>query len=672
MAKRSKKANKKTGAIPPKAAAASQGFPAWFSNKRAVAWGLFALSFLLYANTLTHDYALDDAIVIYNNMFVEDGVSGIPGILSKDTFYGFFREEGKASLVAGGRYRPLTLVLFALEVQLFGKTPFVGHLSNGLLYGLTTAVLYLLLLKIFNASEGKPQAFFIPLAAGVLFAVHPIHTEVVANIKGCDEIVALLGSLAALYYSFRAYRENRPAWNVIAGLVFFLGLMSKENAITFLAVTPLAYYCFTKASPGVIVHQAAPFVVAAAVFLAIRFSVLGFSLSEPTMEMMNNPFIKAEGGQYLPFTAEERFATVFYTLGKYILLLFFPIVLTHDYYPRQIGVMDFGDWSVWLSLVVYAAMLVYALRKLPKRDPVSFALLYYLATLSIVSNLFFPVGTHMAERLMFMPSVGYCLLLAILGYRWAVARKPKGKAPAFRQFTPVLGLLLVVALAYSVRTVLRNPAWKDNYTLFTTDIRHSPNSAKLRNAVGGELVTQSLSVQDPARKAAMLNQAIQHLKEALRIHPAYKNAYLLLGNAYNYLQQYENAIEAYKNALALDPDYSEARRNLGITYKDAGKYFGEQKRDLNQAILYLNQAREILPNEYEVLRLLGVAHGIKGDREKAVEYFTLATQADPAKARGWYDLGTAYLNLGNTELGQQYRRKAYEMDPGLKAEMDKE
>ena len=672
MAKRSKKANKKTGAIPPKAAAASQGFPAWFSNKRAVAWGLFALSFLLYANTLTHDYALDDAIVIYNNMFVEDGVSGIPGILSKDTFYGFFREEGKASLVAGGRYRPLTLVLFALEVQLFGKTPFVGHLSNGLLYGLTTAVLYLLLLKIFNASEGKPQAFFIPLAAGVLFAVHPIHTEVVANIKGCDEIVALLGSLAALYYSFRAYRENRPAWNVIAGLVFFLGLMSKENAITFLAVTPLAYYCFTKASPGVIVHQAAPFVVAAAVFLAIRFSVLGFSLSEPTMEMMNNPFIKAEGGQYLPFTAEERFATVFYTLGKYILLLFFPIVLTHDYYPRQIGVMDFGNWSVWLSLVVYAAMLVYALRKLPKRDPVSFALLYYLATLSIVSNLFFPVGTHMAERLMFMPSVGYCLLLAILGYRWAVARKPKGKAPAFRQFTPVLGLLLVVALAYSVRTVLRNPAWKDNYTLFTTDIRHSPNSAKLRNAVGGELVTQSLSVQDPARKAAMLNQAIQHLKEALRIHPAYKNAYLLLGNAYNYLQQYENAIEAYKNALALDPDYSEARRNLGITYKDAGKYFGEQKRDLNQAILYLNQAREILPNEYEVLRLLGVAHGIKGDREKAVEYFTLATQADPAKARGWYDLGTAYLNLGNTELGQQYRRKAYEMDPGLKAEMDKE
>ena len=83
----------------------------------------------------------------------------------------------------------------------------------------------------------------------------------------------------------------------------------------------------------------------------------------------------------------------------------------------------------------------------------------------------------------------------------------------------------------------------------------------------------------------MLNQAIQHLKEALRIHPAYKNAYLLLGNAYNYLQQYENAIEAYKNALALDPDYSEARRNLGITYKDAGKYFGEQKRaSFHQAI----------------------------------------------------------------------------------------
>ena len=666
MAKQNKKINKKAATPKPAAASSPKGFPAWFSNKKWVAWGLFALSFLLYANTLSHDYALDDAIVIYNNMFVEDGVSGIPGILTKDTFFGFFKEEGKASLVAGGRYRPLTLVLFALEVQLFGKTPFIGHLVNGLLYGLTTVMLYLLLLKLFSPSNGQARAFFIALAAAVLFAVHPIHTEVVANIKGRDEIVALLGSLAALFYSLRAYRENKPGLNVIAGLVFFLGLMSKENAITFLAVAPLAYYFFTKASPGVIVRQSAPFVIAAAVFLAIRFSVLGFGLSEPTMEMMNNPFVKLEGNQYLPFTMQERLATVFYTLGKYIQLLVFPYVLTHDYYPRQIGVMNFSDWGAWLSLLAYLGMLGYALRQLPKKDPVSFAILYYLATLSIVSNLLFPVGTHMAERLMFMPSVGFCLLLAILGYRWAAARTPRGKSPAFSQFTSVLAVLAIVALAYSVRTVLRNPVWKDNYTLFTTDIEYSPNSAKLRNACGGELLTQSLAVQDPNQKRNMASQAVEHLQQALRIHPNYKNAYLLLGNAYNYLQEYDKSIEAYKKALALDPNYADAQRNLGITYKDAGQFFGEQQGDLNKAILYLDQAKELMPNEYEVLRLLGVAHGIRGDRVEAVEYFTLATQADPNNARGWYDLGTAHYNLGNNSLGEQYRQKAFEMDPSLR------
>ncbi|MCB0581580.1 MAG: tetratricopeptide repeat protein, partial [Phaeodactylibacter sp.] len=76
-------------------------------------------------------------------------------------------------------------------------------------------------------------------------------------------------------------------------------------------------------------------------------------------------------------------------------------------------------------------------------------------------------------------------------------------------------------------------------------------------------------------------------------------------------QEYEKSIEAYKNALAIDPGYAEAQRNLGITYKDAGQFFGEQQGDLNKAVRYLEQAREIMPNEYEVLRLLGVAHGIR-------------------------------------------------------------
>jgi tetratricopeptide (TPR) repeat protein len=331
--------------------------------------------------------------------------------------------------------------------------------------------------------------------------------------------------------------------------------------------------------------------------------------------------------------------------------------------------MTFGDWEAIVSLLLYLALGAYALWRLPKRDPMSFAILFYLITLAIVSNLFFPVGTHMAERLLFMPSVGFSLALALLGYRWAVKGAPAGKIPAFRRFKPVLGMVAGIALLFGVRTLIRNPVWADNYTLFTTDIQYSPNSAKLRNAVGGELVTQSVKPENATRKEAMLREAIGHLEEAVRIHPNYKNAYLLMGNAYNYLQAYDQSIAAYQNALSIDPNYRDANRNLGITYKDAGKYYGEQLGQVDKAITYLNKAYERMPDEYEVIRLLGVAHGIRGNTPKAIEYFTKATEVAPQTPSAWFDLGTAYYNAGDQQRGQQYRNKALELDPGFLEKM---
>ena len=131
--------------------------------------GLFA--FALYANTLFHQFTQDDAIVIYDNMFTTDGIGGIPGLLKYDTFYGFFKEAGKSQLVAGGRYRPLTPILFALEWELFGKSPFIGHLLNILFYALTCIVLYLTLLKLFK--KNASQSFVFSLIATLLFAAHP-------------------------------------------------------------------------------------------------------------------------------------------------------------------------------------------------------------------------------------------------------------------------------------------------------------------------------------------------------------------------------------------------------------------------------------------------------------------------------------------------------------------
>ncbi len=639
--------------------------PAWLYKQSWHVGILLALSFLLYANTLTHNYTQDDAIVITENMFTKEGLSGISGILSNDTFYGFFQVEGKAKLVSGGRYRPLTLIIFAIEYELFGANPFVGHLINLVFFALTVLVLYWLLLYAFNhlKPERRTVAYTVAFLASLVFAAHPIHTEVVANIKGRDEIIALLGALSALYLSLKAYRLKKALlWHVLAGFLFFLGLMSKENAITFLAVVPLCFYFFTKAKWQRILLHSLPFLLATIVFLIIRTSILGFDFGEPSRELMNNPFLKWSNGQYIPLAFQERMATVMYTLGKYVQLLIFPNPLTHDYYPRHIDIMSFGDWEVLLSLITYVGIGLYGLWGIRKKDPISFGILYFLATLSIVSNLFFPVGTNMAERLAFMPSVGYCLIISVLAYRLS-ARKNQPYS-----LWPLYTIFLITVLL-GIKTVSRNSVWKDNFTLFTTDVKTSGNSAKLRNAAGGELVFQSTKTENEAQKQQMLIEAEGHLKKAVQIHPLYKEAYLILGNCYNYLKRYDESIQAYTKALQIDPSYEEANNNLAITYQQGGRYFGEQQGNLQKAIQYLEQARAMRPNNFETNRLLGVAYGLLGNVSQAITYFSKATEVEPNNADAWFMLGTAYYNAGQADIGQQYHQKAIAMDPEVTTRM---
>lgn len=625
----------------------------WYDQQKMVSWIIFLLAFLMYANTLGHSYTQDDAIVIYDNEFTTQGVSGIPDILRYDTFRGFFKVEGKDKLVAGGRYRPLTLIMFALEWELFGYNPFVGHLISVLLYGFTCVLLYWLLLALFkNYKKEIPLGLF-AFGAALIFTVHPVHTEVVANIKGRDETMALMGSIGALLLLLKGIDNNSLKWKGLAALVFFLALFSKENTITFLAIIPLSLWFFRNSSPLKSITAILPFLVATLVFLIVRGSIIGWSLGEPPMELMNNPFVKLQGNSFVPFSFAEWMATVFFTLGKYLLLLIFPHPLTHDYYPRHVEIMQFSDWQVLLSVAVYLALVVYALLTIGKKNILAYAILFYLITLSIVSNLLFPVGTNMSERFLFMPSVAFAIALPYLFYQLDARRKGN-----FLMYG-----LVVFSVLFAGKTFVRNFAWKDNYTLFTTDVKTSVRSAKLQNAVGGEMISQATKEQDAGKKNAMLREAIEHLDVALEIHPNYKNAWLLKGNAYNYLKEYEMAVSSYQNALRIDPDYPEAHNNLKITYRDAGRYYGEEKGDVQKALQYLQKAYEKDSNDFETIRLLGVANGIVNNHEAAIRFFKQAVEMQPDNADLLFNLGSAYYNAGNTVEGRRWHTRARQLDP---------
>jgi tetratricopeptide (TPR) repeat protein len=345
-----------------------------------------------------------------------------------------------------------------------------------------------------------------------------------------------------------------------------------------------------------------------------------------------------------------------FTLGKYIILLFLPHPLTHDYYPRQIEMKGFGDWQVLLSLAAYAGLVFLFIKSLKTKNIIGFGIAFYLITLAIVANIFFPIGTNMGERFLFMPSIGFCLIIAYFGYTLLK------KMPS----TVGLAALALVLGLYSFKTISRNPAWKDNYTLFLSDINSSPNSAKLRNALGGETIAQAQKEKDPKKQTAMFDEAMTHLQKAVEIHPRFKNAYLLMGNSYNYKKDFEKAIENYKKCLEIEPDDKDAKHNLSITYRYYGIYYLEQKKDIPNAIRCLEEVYKYKPDDIESIRMLGLAAGLKGDHSKAIEHLTKVIQKLPNDAKAYYDLSIAYASLNNVQKSAEMRQKAAALNPQFK------
>lgn len=613
---------------------------------------IFMLSILVYGNTILHDYAQDDAIVITDNKFTVQGLSGIPGLYKYDTFYGFFKTEGKSKLVSGGRYRPFTPMLFAIEYAVFGQKPWIGHLFNLLYFGLLCVCIFYTALSLLGYHKLTSGVILVSFLASILFAVHPIHTEVVANIKGRDEIMALLFSIMALWISIKATKKYSMQLAVASFFCFFCGLLSKENTITYLAVIPLALYLFCNKKLLNITKVMLPAIAATILFLVIRTLVLGADFGSDSMELMNNPFLKIEGNSYVPFDFSEKFSTIVYTLGRYLGLLVFPHPLTHDYYPRHIEKMTLGNWQVWLSVLAYIILSIFAVIKFKSKNIPAFSILYFFITLSIVSNIVFPIGTNMSERFLFMPSVGFCLLASVMAYKYL--HKKLGKAIYFSVVSVIIILLMV-------KTMHRNGAWYNDETLFLTDVHTSKNSAKINNAAGGALVTKAGKLTDAGERIKLAQQAETYLTKAINVHPNYKNAYLLLGTAHYYQGKLEEAKLSYEKALIIDPEFADAQNNLAVTFRDIGRKAGQEENDLKKAVSYLKQSYALSSRDPETIRLLGVCHGALGEHLKAVQFFEQYIQMIPNDPNTLSNLATAYQNLGKNEEAEKYFNKAREL-----------
>ncbi|NND33774.1 MAG: tetratricopeptide repeat protein, partial [Saprospiraceae bacterium] len=615
---------------------------------------IFFIALVLYANTLGHDFTQDDAIVIYDNIYVTKGVEGLSDIFTKDSFSGFFGGENKSGLVSGGRYRPMTLAVFAVLYEFAGANPSIYHFVNIGAYA-TLCLLIFVTLKEINRFWPEQDTLVFAFLSSLIFVVHPVHTEVVANVKGLDEIFSLFFSILTLLCAVRYVRSTGIWWLLLSVISFFVALLSKENAVVFVLLVPVVLYYFTKSKYRKQAYiSSGMLVLSFGVYWIIRSQIIGSSFGDPPTEMMNNPFMKVVDGQYYPFSLEEKWASITFGMGKYIQLLFFPHPLTHDYYPRHFEVLNFKNLGVIAAAIMNITLVLIAILGIRRKSFISFCIFFFYATIALMANIFFPIGTHLSERFLFTPSLALSMTLA-----FGLIHQCKSNGVKMR----MLALLGGIVFLGSVKTVTRNTVWKNDFTLFTTDVQTSKRSAKVRNAAGGALITAALEPDNADRKESMMEEAVLHLNEAVKIHPRYKEAYLLLGNAHSYLKEFDNSIRSYEMALSINPYYETAESNLMIVLREGAKLQGGQNRNYIKAIQYLERALELSPNDFEATALLGTAYGSAGDHRNAIKYFTKAISINPDIATTYVNLGFAQLNLGMEEEAQINFSRAVQIDP---------
>jgi tetratricopeptide (TPR) repeat protein len=508
---------------------------------------LVVVSLLVYGNTLNNGYALDDVAVVTKNAYVQKGVAGIPELLYTPYLRGF-KMPATDTIASNDLYRPLPLVTFALEKQLFDNSAAIAHLINILLFAACVCVLFTFLLRLMGDSRTM-----VAFVACLLFAVHPIHTEVVANVKSRDELLCFFFAFSApVLYS--RYAVGGKTWELVAGtLIYFLSLLSKETSFTFLAIVPLVFFFYQNGHKRRSIYVSLTTVIGCVVFLVLRYAVLGaYNASHTDIEFIDNPLTGA--------TSQGRYATALLVLGHYLKLLILPYPLISDYTYNTIPFVTFGNAWVLLSIGIYLGLLATAVYRLKRyrKDIVAFGILFFLITIALFSNLLFLVGSIMAERFLFFPSAGLCIVAA------AMLSRIKGKHIAGMP-TGALATVIVVCIAFSGIAIGRNPEWKDNMTLFGTDVQKAPQNARLWHSLGFEKTTTEAE-QNPAQQAALIAEGIADIQKALAIYPRYANAHNTLAGLYIRTQQYDSAEIHARVAVELKPTDPVLLSGLGYVY----------------------------------------------------------------------------------------------------------
>ncbi len=597
--------------------------------------------FVLYVNTAGHGFTLDDYSIILENRVTRQGSEAIGEIFKTSYRHGYYFTDDNL-------YRPVVKAMFALEWEFSPGDATLGHIMNIVFYSLTGWFLFQLLMRI---SSGNVMFAFI---SSLLFIAHPIHTEVVANIKSRDEILAFLFCITALERFIFYLKSGKTHSLFVAAFLYLVALLSKESAITFVAVFPLAGWFFSPASGASLIKKYLPLLGTAILFLLIRKGVLGDQIPE-SVSVADNLLMAAK-------QPGDRFATAVFILLLYLKLLVFPHPLVFDYSYNQIPVKEPSDPLFIFSLLLHTGLLLFAILKFRTKSLPVFGILFYFITLSISSNIFITIGSSMGERFVYMPSLGFCMVAGyILSAAFKISKDDAGTSlqHLFKKNWTVTAIIAVVIAGFSIKTIARNPVWKDNYTLYSNDVNLSPNSTRTHYYLGNYLIKpEAWSGKGEEEKNKIIRKGISELEKSIAIYPYFSDAHLQLGVAYFKLNKPDNALASYQRALKLNPGYASIHNNIGTVYFTGQNY--------TEALKYFLEAIRLDPRYAEAHANAGSTYGMLQQYDQALSYLFNAVKYDPGYAQAYYFIGLTYRFKGDEQNANAYLEKAYKLDPSLR------
>jgi hypothetical protein len=499
------------------------------ADARARDLPVFTLVFLVLlaaATSLGNGFAYDDRWIIVNNPNVTDTVY----------WWNALNDSYWPSIRNAALYRPFAIIGYNWQWFVGGGDPLIFHAVNVALYALVTVLVYRLASELMS-----------PLAAWVaaaLFAVHPVHVEAVGNVVGQAELWAGVAVVGAAVVYLRARRGgaslDRESGFIICGL-YFGGMMFKETAIVLPAIILCAEWLVVRDARAWTIRAYELFrillwlTLLASIFLWLRVAVtgeLGGDVEHPGLRNLGM------GG---------RFWVMLALAPEFARLLLWPDRLSADYSPRVVSVHpspDFEHAAGALLVLCLLALTIVSARRFPL---VSFGLAWAFIAVAPVANILLPTGILIAERTLFLPSVGVVLIVAGL-VPWFVRELPKAPRPATVAVAGALAILLIVGAAHSAE---RQRTWKDSETVFTTLVSEVPQSFKGHYAWGGMLWEQKRRME-----------AEREWRYAMALYPSYFGVYQELAHRYREAHVCPAAIPLYHKALSIEPTLPLSRVGL--------------------------------------------------------------------------------------------------------------